>query len=107
MNNPVSSKLSKEQITKFYGSLIPKMKKLLSTPNKEIKPRKKKVKTPETSTNNLAEQSSNVIPIEQSINDKLIKKTPETGEITKPQDTKIKSEDLNVELMSKDECLKY
>ena len=28
LNNPVSSKLSKEQITKFYGSLIPKIKKL-------------------------------------------------------------------------------
>lgn len=33
LNNPVSRKLSKEQTNKFYGSLVPKMKRLLSKAN--------------------------------------------------------------------------
>lgn len=33
LNNPVPRKLSKEQTNKFYGSLVPKMKRLLSKAN--------------------------------------------------------------------------
>ena len=40
LNNPASTKLSQEQIDKFYGSLIPKMKRLLSNPTGKRKPRK-------------------------------------------------------------------
>ncbi|MDD6879334.1 MAG: sigma-70 family RNA polymerase sigma factor [bacterium] len=42
LNNPTPIKLSREQINKFYGVLIPKMRRLLSNPNVEIKPRKKR-----------------------------------------------------------------
>lgn len=38
LSNPVSVKLTKKQTDKFYGSLVPKMKRLLANPNKERKP---------------------------------------------------------------------
>lgn len=47
LSNPVSKKLTKEQTGKFYGCLIPKMKRLLANLNSERKPRKKKPKTKE------------------------------------------------------------
>ena len=46
LNNPTAGKLTKEQTDKFYGSLVPKMRRLLSNPNKERKPRKKGTRTP-------------------------------------------------------------
>lgn len=46
LNNPISGKLSKKQTNKFYGSLVPKMRRLLSNPNKERKSRKKEKRTP-------------------------------------------------------------
>lgn len=98
LNNPVTGKLNKEQTNKFYSSLIPKMKKLLVNPNKEIKTRRKKTKIAETITNNLIEESSNVIKGEQPI--------LETDKIIKPQDVEIKSESSNVESMTKEDCLK-
>lgn len=45
LNNPTSGKLSNEQTNKFYGSLVPKMRRLLSNPNKERKSRKKEIRT--------------------------------------------------------------
>lgn len=44
LDNPVSGKLTKEQSEKFYGSLVPKMKRLLANPTGERKPRQKKEK---------------------------------------------------------------
>lgn len=99
LNNPESSKLNKEQRNKFYSSLIPKMKRLLANPNKEIKQRKKKRKIPEPITNNLIEESSNVIPTKKTINEKLIQQPSENDEI-------IKQEYSNIESMTKDDCLK-
>lgn len=43
LSNPVSKKLTKEQTGKFYGCLIPKMKRLLASPSKVRKPREKRV----------------------------------------------------------------
>ena len=45
LNNPVFGKLNKEQRDKFYGSLIPTMKRLLANPYKERKPRKKVIRS--------------------------------------------------------------
>ena len=50
LDNPVQSKLTKENTNKFYGFLIPKMKRLLANPTGEKKrnprkPREKKVET--------------------------------------------------------------
>lgn len=42
LNNPTSKKLSKVETNKFYGSLIPKMKRLLANHNKTQKEKKKK-----------------------------------------------------------------
>lgn len=60
-----SEKWNKENNTKFYGSLVPKMKRLLSNPNKkerkniQTKPIAKKEVTPE---DKITEQSSDVKP---------------------------------------------
>ena len=40
LNNPVFSKLTKKESNRFYSALMPKMRKLLSNPTKEIKSRK-------------------------------------------------------------------
>ena len=39
LNNPIFGKLTKEDRNKFYSSLIPKIKRLLSNPNKKINKR--------------------------------------------------------------------
>ncbi|MBQ4634789.1 MAG: sigma-70 family RNA polymerase sigma factor [Bacilli bacterium] len=44
LSNPIPGKLSKEQNDKFYGTLIPKMRRSLANPNKERQPRKSKPK---------------------------------------------------------------
>jgi len=100
LNNPVSGKLNKEQTNKFYGSLIPKMKRLLANPNKEIKPRKKKVKTSENITNNLGDA---VVEPARKITTQQI---PETGEVIKQHDKEEKDSVTNVGTMTKDDCLK-
>ena len=42
LSNPVSTKLTKEQATKFYGTLVPKMKRLLANPLGKKRTRKKR-----------------------------------------------------------------
>ena len=45
LNNPVPGKISTDEVTKFYGCLVPKMKRLLANPTgvRQRKPRKQKV----------------------------------------------------------------
>lgn len=46
LDNPTTSESwNKEHVNKFYGSLIPKMKRLLANPNGERKPRQKRIET--------------------------------------------------------------
>lgn len=40
LDKPVSSRLTQKQTVYYYGTLVPKMKKLLSDPTGERKPRK-------------------------------------------------------------------
>ena len=47
LNNPVFGKLSKQQRGRFYGALVPKMKKLLSNSNNNIKEESEKIETKE------------------------------------------------------------
>lgn len=54
---PTAGKLTKEQTNKFYGVLIPKMKRLLSNPNKE---RKSKEKRPTIPVKNSTSKTQNV-----------------------------------------------
>ena len=42
LNNPVSGKLSKGENNKFYKVLLPKMKRLLANPDKEVRTRKRR-----------------------------------------------------------------
>lgn len=44
LDNLVSTKLTKEQTHKFYGTLVPKMKRLLENPTGERRPRKPRQK---------------------------------------------------------------
>ena len=44
LDNPVSTKLTRGQVNKFYRTLISKMKKLLENPNMKINPRKSRKK---------------------------------------------------------------
>ncbi len=76
LNNPVSTKLSKEQINKFYGSLVPKMKRLLSNPTgerKARKPRQRKVKVQQS----VVEQPTG---IEEIITDEIIEKNSDVSQ---------------------------
>lgn len=50
LENPVQTKLSKDDINNFYGILVPKMKKTLKNPNYKYKSRKRKPKIQETDT---------------------------------------------------------
>lgn len=100
LNNPVSGKLDKEQYAKFYGSLVPKMKRLLANPNKERKPRKKKEKAPVSITNNLVDT------VVEPVIEKPTQQVPVTGELIKHQDVEEKAPETNVGSMTKDDCLK-
>ncbi len=67
LNNPTPSKLTKEQTNQFYGSLVPKMKRLLANPNlqpKTRKPRQRKplVETPVRETNSVPNDLPLVTP---------------------------------------------
>ena len=100
LNNPVSSKLTKEQTDKFYGSLIPKMKRLLANPNKERKPRRKKLQASENITNNLGDAV--VEPVRKITSQQI----PESDELVEQQGSEEKASATNVGIMTKDDCLK-
>ncbi|MBR4230930.1 MAG: sigma-70 family RNA polymerase sigma factor [Bacilli bacterium] len=110
LNNPIPGKLTKEESTRFYGSLIPKMKRLLyqiTTGNKR-KPRRKveKVIKPHPETTALTNDTEiNQLPQESLTENKdevqLIKK-PEVSEI---DETSKVSENENVSF-TKDDGLK-
>ena len=63
LNNPVSSKLTNKQTNKFYGTLLPKMKKLLEYPDKEYKSRRRK------------EQVISTIPVAEVLDSNNIEQT--------------------------------
>ncbi len=97
-----STKLTKEQTYKFYGSLIPKMKRLLSNPTGEIKPRKPrqtkdKVQQPVINSETV-EETTLVQPekIERKLIDKLVE----------PQEQSIEKTTNNNEGITKKDCIK-
>lgn len=100
LNNPLSEKLNKEQYAKFYGSLVPKMKRLLANPKKERKPRKSKEKESEIVTHNLV--NTEIEPVRRN----ATQQTTKPSEPIKGQDIKEKASETNVEFMTKDDCLK-
>lgn len=101
LNNPTSGKLSKEETNKFYGSLIPKMKRILSNPNKERKPRNKRTikKNPITKI-----QTPEIPNLESKI---LVEETsPVSGELIKHPEVEEIHETVNVENITKDDYIK-
>ena len=101
LNNPTSGKLSKEETNKFYGSLIPKMKKMLSNPNKERKPRVKRttekqppIKNPIPKISSL--ESNSLVEEVVSVSDELVKHS----EIEETHEAQ------NVETMTKEDYIK-
>lgn len=98
LHNPISGKPNKEETNKFYGSLVPKMKRLLANPNKEIKTRKKRAITNETVIKGLVEQAQPEIIVDQQ--------RKENVEIIKQQDKDIIPECSSVESMQKEDYLK-
>ena len=107
LHNPISGKLNKEETNKFYGSLIPKMKRLLANPNKETKPRKKRTITTETVINDLVGQTQPQMIVEQTKKETIIEQTnPKTVEIIKQQDRVIITENTSAEQMKKEDYFK-
>ena len=101
LNNPTAGKLTKEQTNKFYGSLIPKMKRLLSNPNKERKPRVKRTIEKQTPIKNLTPG----IPSLES-NNLVEEAVPASGELVKHSEIEETHEIQNVETMTKDDYIK-
>lgn len=101
LNNPTSGKLSKKETNKFYGSLIPKMKRILSNPNKERKSRKKRTIEKKIITKN----STVEIPTLESKT--LVEETsPVNGELMKNPEIEEDHETANVETITKDDYIK-
>ena len=98
LSNPTPGKLTKEQNNKFYGSLIPKMKRLLSNPNKERKPRVKRTTEKQMPIKN----STPEIPSLES--NKLVEGTvPASDELVRHSEIE---ETQNVETMTKEDYIK-
>ena len=125
LNNPVSTKLSKEQAYKFYKLLIPKMKRLLLNSTIERNPRRKEaevqqsvveqstsdgeIRTNEITENNTQEplkvEETSTINQEkkeqlEQVEGELITKTVES------QDQSIKPTPINNEEITKEDCIK-
>jgi len=64
LEHPVSGKLTKEQTNEFYGSLLPRMKRILSNPNSEIKRRGgRKKTTTDSSAATQANTNNEITPV--------------------------------------------
>ena len=96
LNNPVPGKLSKKQTSKFYGSLVPKMKRLLSISSEMGELKIKDVETKENISSN------EDIKEEKSTAETLAKNCSYSDEL-KAENTSIKKEK---EEMTKDDCIK-
>ncbi|MDO5003134.1 MAG: sigma-70 family RNA polymerase sigma factor [bacterium] len=66
LNNPVFGKLSKQQRDRFYGALVPKMKKLLSNSNNNIKEKSEKIEPKEDTISNQEKQEEKLPTKENS-----------------------------------------
>ena len=115
LDNPVSGKLSKENTDKFYGTLIPKMKRLLKNPNNERKP--KITNSRQDSTENKAidnqvqaqlnlssEESTPIVPVQEikeEVKGELISKTKPKEEPT----SVVKADEASND-MAKHDCVK-
>ena len=96
LEHPNGGKLTREDANKFYGTLVPKMKRLLSNPTgeKKRKPRKKKVETPIV-----------ISEVEQPIIDKTESLIQEQPLVKEETNSVIKSEEPSNDI-TRNDCLK-
>lgn len=98
LDNPVaSSTWGKEETNKFYGSLIPKMKRLLSNPEGKRKKYTKRTQTISDTNNQSSIHSLEAPKVEEVTQPELISQKGEDSKAISPQTT---SE------IEKDDCLK-
>ncbi len=96
LNNPTSTKLNKEQTYKFYNLLVPKMKRLLSNPTGERKPRQRKDEVPQpiVKPQTIIPETISVEPNNpEQVEEKLVTKS-------------VESTIHNNEEMTKEDCIK-
>ena len=105
LNNPVAGKLSKEEIDKFYGTLIPKMKRMLANPNKERKTRKKRETLKRNDQNSLVEEKK-ISKDNSSKNEIIDRKTSSLQREIAIKPEKLETENLNETLITKEDYLK-
>ena len=104
LNHPVSTKLTKEQTNKFYGILVPKMRRLLSNPTGERKPRQKNEKVQQSVI-----RQETIIPDTISVQLEKMEQPEHVEEfITKSVEVDEKSLKItsNDEDMTKEDCIK-
>lgn len=101
LSNPIVGKLTKEQSNKFYGCLIPMIKRLLVYPNVKKKPRKKVVRVPKEITETVSEVSTSTV--EESIVETFETVIP-NNEILEPE-KESKSECISVETTTQGDCI--
>ena len=106
-----SSSLSKEDTAKFYGSLIPKMKKILANPNYVFKSRPKKETQKSETTKSSDEVSTPVLESEPEVDENMVliddQKESETlpNNETQVEDGQlIKKEQTPQKKVSKEDC---
>ena len=99
LDNPVTlSPWGKEQTDKFYGSLIPKMKRLLSNPDGKRKKYTRRLKVEQDSKPSEVQQPSNIVlnsePEEKEVvTPQLITPEEPTIEVSQPNTSEIERED--------------
>lgn len=95
LDNPVSGELTKEQTNKFYGTLVPKMKRLLKNPNNTRKPRNSSKKKSIDST----QKEEVITPV---IEERLVLEQPVLSPV---QEVKTKPERISSDI-NRDDCTK-
>lgn len=103
LDNPVSAKLTKNQTNKFYGSLVPKMKRLLANLTVERKPRQKITKLQQP-----IEKAPSVIPTSQPLHKEQSEQVEEklTTKLSKLQEQTSTPTSTNNRSMTKENYIK-
>lgn len=87
LDNPVASTWGKEETNKFYGSLIPKMKRLLSNPDGKRKRNVKKIQNISNENNQSSIFPKEQPKLEEVIQSELISQKVENPKSNLPQTT--------------------
>ena len=103
LNNPIKSKLNQEQHQKFYGCLIPKMKRLLANPYRKRK-RSSIQQNEIIVTSEINEETLNVIPVEY-VNKEVLEPNSKLDEIIKEEAIEVQEHTVD-KIITKNDCHK-